>query len=212
MARRSRAEALSRTALRRDPTTVSAAATLGVVTLARNDITDARRLLAYAQMLSRRNVATQLWSIEDAVGRGDVPGALRWYDIALRTQPEMSNVLYPVLAQAARDPSIRSALVRRLVGNPPWSDSYFAYAAGQKDDLQSTTALFTDLHARGVAVPASAQTSLVNLLLDANNIEQAWRFYAAIRPGATRIRARDARFTAALETPTGVRLGDTERQ
>lgn len=199
---REKAGALSRAALRRDPTSVSAAAALGVVTLARNHTADARRLLAYAQMLSRRNVATQLWSIEDAVGRGDVRSALRWYDVALRTKPEMSNLLYPVLTQASRDPSIREALVRRLEGKPPWLNSYVSYAAAQKDDPRGTTALFTDLEARGVAIPAIAQTSLVNLLFDVGNIDQAWRYYAAIRPGATRTRARDPGFTAMLETPS----------
>ncbi len=199
---RNEAGALSRAALHRDPTAVSAAATLGVVTLAYNDAVSARRLLAYAQMLSRRNATTNLWSIEDAVGRGDVAEALRWYDIALRTKPEMSEALYPVLAKASLDPLIRKALVHRLVGNPPWLDSYVVYAVGQKDDLQSTTALFTDLHARGVTIPVSAQTSLVNLLLDAGNIDQAWRFYTAIRPGAIRTRARNPGFTVMLETPT----------
>jgi len=202
MAGRDEAGALSHAALRRDPTAVSAAATLGVVALAHNDAVSARHLLAYAQMLSRRNVTTQLWSIEDAVGRGDVAGALRWYDIALRTKPELSEVLYPVLTQASRNSSIREALVRKLAGKPPWWDSYVGYAAAQKDDPQSTVALFTDLLARGVAVPTPAQTSLVNLLLDAGNVDQAWRFYASIRPGATRTSARDPRFTKMLETPS----------
>lgn len=201
-AERTLAGALSRKALRQDPTAVSAAATLGIVTLAQNDPSAARRLLAYAQMLSRRNVQTQLWSIEDAVGRGDVPGALRWYDIALRTKPELSDVLYPVLAQASRDPTIRTALVRTLAGRPPWSDSYVGFAAGQKDDPQSTAALFAQLRARGVAIPAAAQASVVNVLLDGGNVGEAWRHYATIRPGATRTRTRDPRFTAMLETPS----------
>ena len=199
---RDEAVALSRAALRRDPTAVAAAATLGIVTLAQNDAVDARRLLAYAQMLSRRNITTQLWSIEDAVGRGDVAGALRWYDIALRTKPEMSDMLYPVLTQASRDPSIRAALVRRLAGKPTWSDSYLSYAAAQKGNPQSTAALFNDLHAHDVAVPASAQASLVNLLIDAGDVDQAWLYYAAIRSRVTRARARDPRFTAMLETPS----------
>lgn len=199
---RDEAGALSLAALRRDPTLVSATATLGVATLARNDTADARRLLAYAQMLSRRNVATQLWSIEDAVGRGDVGSALRWYDVALRTKPEMSNLLFPVMTQASRNPSIRDALVRRLEGKPPWLNSYINYAAAQKDDPQGTTALFTELEARGVAIPAIAQTSLVNLLFDVGNIDQAWRYYAAIRRGAARTRSRDPGFTAMLETPS----------
>ncbi|WP_288937940.1 hypothetical protein [uncultured Sphingomonas sp.] len=201
-AERAEAGTLSRTALRHDPTAVSAAATLGVVTLAQNDTATARHLLAYAQMLSRRNVQTQLWSIEDAVRRGDIPGALHWYDIALRTKPELSEMLYPVLAQASRDPTIRAALVRTLAGKPPWADSYVGFAAGQKDDPLSTAALFAGLRARGVAIPPAAQVSVINVLLNGGNVGEAWRYYAAIRPGATRTQARDPDFTALLETPS----------
>lgn len=201
-AERTLAASLSRAALRRDPTAVSAAATLGAVTLAQNDTAAARRLLAYAQMLSRRNVQTQLWSIEDAVGRGDVLGALHWYDIALRTKPELSDILYPVLAQASRDATIRVALTRTLAGKPPWSDSYVGFAAGQKDNPQSTAALFAGLRARGVVIPPAAEASVVGVLLDGGNVGEAWRYYAAIRPGATRARARDPRFTALLDTPS----------
>lgn len=202
VAERAQAGALSRAALRRDPTVVSAAATLGIVTLAQNDAADARRLFTYGQMLSRRNVQTQLWSIEDAVGRGDVPGALRWYDIALRTNPELSEILYPVLSQASRDAKIRAALVRTLASRPAWSDSYVAFAAGQSKDPLSTAALFAALRARGVAVPGSAQASIVSVLLDAGKIDEAWRYYTTIRPGATRTRARDPRFAAMLDTPS----------
>lgn len=199
---RKEAEVLSSAALRRDPTAILAAATLGVVAVARSDTAYARRLLAYSQMLSRRNTTTQLWSIEDAVGRGDIGSALRWYDIALRTKPQMSDLLYPVLKQASRDPLIREALVRRLEGKPPWLNSYVRYAAAQKDDPQSTVALFMGLQARGVTIPGSAQTSIINLLLDAGNTDQAWRYYAAVRPGAIRTRARDPQFTALLEAPS----------
>ncbi|WP_419807688.1 hypothetical protein [Sphingomonas sp.] len=201
-AERAEAGTLARAALRRDPTAVSAAATLGVVTLVPNDVANARRLLAYAQMLSRRNVQTQLWSIEDAVGRGDIAGALRWYDIALRTKPALGDVLYPVLAQASRDPAIRTALVRTLVGKPPWSDSFVTYASGQKGDSQSTAVLFVALRARGVAMPAVAQASVVNILLNAGTVDQAWRFYAAIRHGAARDRSRDPRFAAMIDAPS----------
>lgn len=199
---RAQAGALAIAALRRDPTSVSAAATLGFVTLTQNYTAKARRLLAYAQMLSRRNVQTQLWSIEDAVARNDVPGALRWYDIALRVKPELSDVLYPVLAHASHDPVIRTALVNTLAGKPAWSDSYVGYAAVQKDDPQSTAALFVALHERGVAIPASAQAMVINVLVDAGNVDQAWRYYTAIHPGAARTRARDPRFTALLDTPS----------
>lgn len=201
-AERTQAGVISREALRQDPTTVAAAATLGIVTLSQNNPSAARRLLAYAQMLSRRDVQTQLWSIEDAVGRGDVAGALRWYDIALRTKPELSDVLYPVLAQASQDPTIRAALVHTLAGKPAWSESYIDYAAKRENNSQSTATLFVALRARGVLIPTSAQASVVNTLLNTGNVEQAWRYYTAIRPGATRAQARDSRFTALIDTPS----------
>lgn len=208
---RAQAETLSRTALRRDPTAVSAAVALGIVTLARGDTADARRLLAYAQRLSRRNVPTQLWSIEDAVGHGNIPGALRWYDIALRTHPDLSEILYPVLVQASRDATIRAALVRTLARKPPWSASYIGFAASQRNDPQNTAALFAGLRARGVAISPAAQTSVVGVLLDAGNVGEAWRYYAAIRPGATYTRVRDPHFVALLDTPSAfdwITLGD----
>jgi len=196
------AKSLSRDALYRDPTAVIAAVTLGLSTAVEGNEAHARRLLAYAQMLSRRNDQTQLWSIEDAVAHGNVATAMRWYDATLRTKPRMSDMLYPVLTQAARAPSIRAALVHTLAAKPLWADSYITYAAGQKDDLQSTAMLFLALRARGVAVPEPARATVVNALLDAGLTSEAWSYYATLRPGADRSRARDPRFTALIETPS----------
>lgn len=201
-AARDKAAALSRAALRRDPTAVPAVATLGLVTLARNDITDARRLLTYAQMLSRRNVVTELWSIEDAVARGDIPTALHRYDITLRIKPEMGDVLYPVLAKASHDPRIRAALVHTLAAKPVWMDAYIGYATAQTDDPQNTAALFVSLRAQGVDIPAAFQAAVVNTLLQADNADEAWRYYAAIHPGVDRRHARDPGFTAMIDTPS----------
>jgi hypothetical protein len=175
-------QALSRTSLRRDPTVVIAAANLGLATVDGNG-KGGRRLLAYAQMLSRRNVQTQLWSIEDAIAHRDVVGALRWYDIALRTKPMMSDLLYPVLTQATHD-------------------SYITYVAEQKDDPENTAALFSGLRGRGIAVPEPARAAVVNALLNAGKADQAWSYYAKVRPGADRHRSRDPRFAALLQTPS----------
>lgn len=194
-------QALSRTSLRRDPTVVIAAANLGLATVDGNG-KGGRRLLAYAQMLSRRNVQTQLWSIEDAIAHSDVVGALRWYDIALRTKPMMSDLLYPVLTQAAHDPAIRTALVNTLAAKPLWTDSYITYAAEQKDDPENTAALFSGLRGRGIAVPEPARAAVVNALLNAGKADQAWSYYANVRPGADRHRSRDPRFAALLQTPS----------
>lgn len=199
---RARADELAHRALRLDPTAVAAVSTLAMDAQIRGDTTAARRLFAYAQKLSRRHLYTQLWSIEDAVGRGDIPEALRWYDVTLRTKPAMSEVLYPVLAGAITDPAIRGPMTRTLAGKPAWGESFLNHVAGSGTDPQAVTALFLGLRRAGVAIPETAQTGAVNALLAGSKFDQAWAYYASIRPGVDRRRSRDPRFLAALEAPS----------
>jgi hypothetical protein len=199
---RARADALAKLALRQDPTTVAAVATLGVNAAFRGDTQAARRYFAYAQTLSRRDLRTQLWMIEDAVGRGDVPEALRQYDITLRVHPGMGEVLYPVLVSAATDPLIRRELVSRLARKPIWSEAFITFAAANNPDPRSTAALFLGLRRTGVTIPETAFAGAVNALIAAGQPDNAWFFYAAARPAVDRGRSRDPRFAAALETPS----------
>ena len=196
-----RAVALAREALSQDPTAVLAASTLGLGIAAQGDAATSRKVLAYAQKLSRRNVQTQLWSIEDAVGRGDIREALRWYDITLRTKARMGDVLYPLLGGAMTDPAIRVELVRTLAGKPAWGDSFMSYAAAQADP-QSVATMFLALRNRNVPVPESAPAAIIYALFKSKRIDQAWAYYAAIRSGADRRRSRDPRFSAGLKTPS----------
>src|SRR3546814_1290750 len=71
---------------------------------ARGDQAKGERLLAYSQKLSRRDLRTQLMAIELAVAQGDISGALRHYDIALRTKKNAPELLFPVLTSALPDP------------------------------------------------------------------------------------------------------------
>jgi hypothetical protein len=199
---RARADELARLALRQDPTAVLAVSTLGINAETRGDGDTARRLFAYAFKLSRRDLVTQLWSIEDAVTRGDIAGAVRHYDIALRTRPDLAQLLFPVLASASSDPAIRVPLVRTLATKPNWGEGFINYISGNGPDVGATAQLFVDLRRAGVVVPLTAQASAVNALLAAGRFEEAWRYYTSIRPGSDRRRSRDPRFTAELEAPS----------
>jgi len=114
------AQRLASRALERDPTNVVAARTLGLVYAQRGDHAASDRLLHYAEALSRRDLATQLWFIEDRVQRNDINGALTHYDRALRTSPRARDVLLPILVQAAADPAISPPLTRLIAQRPPW--------------------------------------------------------------------------------------------
>lgn len=199
---RTRSDVLAKRALQRDPTAVAAVATLGVNADIRGDKATARRYFAYAQQLSRRNMRTQLFMIEDAVERGDIPGALHQYDITLRVSPQLGEILYPVLASASADPVIRRELVKTLAVHPLWREGFIYFSAHNGPNPKSTAALFLDLHRAGVAIPETARTDIVNALIAGGQTDTAWSYYAAIRPSADRRRSRDPRFAANLETPS----------
>ncbi len=115
-----RAAALGEAVLARTPVSAEAARDVALSRLARGDLTQARAVIAQGEGLSRRDLPTQMWLIEDRVQAGDVAGALTHYDRAMRTSQESRAVLLPVLAQAADDPAIARLLAAWLTARPEW--------------------------------------------------------------------------------------------
>ena len=185
---------LARMAVRQDATAVSAVVTLAAQAQLRGDARETRRMFGYAETLSRRNLTTQLWAIEDAVSRGDIAGALRHYDTALRVSRSASTILYPILAAALADPAIRSSLAAIMVKEPAWGPSFLAYALGSSTDPRHVASLFMNMRSAGTSIAPEASSSLINRLLLLNAPDDAWRYYASLRNGLARDHARDGRF------------------
>lgn len=199
---RRQADSVARKALHQNPLSVAALVTLAVDADIRGDKVNARRLFTSVQGLSRRNLITQLWMIEDAVSRESIPQALHQYDITLRVFPNMNALLYPVLASSINDPVIRRGLVKTLVGKPLWSESFITFIAASGPDPRVTAALFVDLRRAGVAVPETAWAGAVNALIAAKQFDAAWAYYSDLRSGADRRRSRDPRFAVNTDTPS----------
>lgn len=120
-----RAEGLAEAALLRDPTNVEAIWALAFVRGVQNRVNEARALIRYSDQLSRRDLSTRLWLIEERVQANDVNGALRNFDIALRTSSQAPIVLMPVLVSAAQDGNIARSLLALLRTNPAWKRDFF---------------------------------------------------------------------------------------
>lgn len=198
---RARADRLALAALRMDPTAVPAVTTLGLSAQIRGQTAKARRLFAYSQELSRRDLQTQLWAIENAVGRGDIPGALENYDIALRTSRFTPELLYPVLTTAMNDPKIEQSLVATLSKKPLWTTSFIDYVAS-KGDATASARLFRDLAAARVPVSGSARTGVIVALIKEKRFADAWRFYRSFQPSANLRMSRNPDFRIAPEHPS----------
>lgn len=191
-----RAAIIARRGLRLAPTAVSAVAALGLGAEIRGDKTASRRYFAYAQGLSRRDRVTQLWAIEDAVQRSDVPSALAQYDITLRTLPGLASLLYPVLGSASADTDLRNALVKTLSMKPMWSADFINFVASSQDvEVSTASALMTALQAAHIAMPGKAVNTVITRLFDSGNVARAWSLYSVANPGASLARSRDPMFT-----------------
>jgi len=199
---RKRAEALARNALAAEPIGVKALTTLGLGAQIAGDTATARRLFVHSDRLSRREMATRLWLIEDAVSRGDVPAALQHYDIALRTEKTASDLLYPILTTAVDDPTIRVPLARLLTTRPPWGESFVSYLGERTSNPAIGARFFGLLRRMGATVPEIPQIGLVNGLAAGGSLDRAWVFYESFRSGLDRRRSRDPNFSARRPAPT----------
>lgn len=199
---RARSDILAKRALLQDPTAVAAAATLGVNAEIRGDKASARRYFGEAQKLSRRDLRTQLFMIEDAVQRNDIPGTLRQYDVTLRVFPALGDMLYPVLTAASGDPIIRGELVKTLSRRPAWGASFIVFAATHTTDAKAIGNLLSSLRLADVPISETSDAGIIDALLASRDWNAAWSYYQRIRAGVDRRRSRDPHFVSTFETPT----------
>lgn len=196
------AKYLAEKALQQDPTASAAANALGLLAQRRGDRAAERRFFTYAQKLSRRDLATQLWSIEDAVNHNDIPGAITWYNNTLRTNPEMSRLLFPVLIEASNDAAIRHHLIKKIATRPQWSADFMQFVPNNATDPQTAVILFDEMQKKGVAVPPQATSSLIDRLLSIGNFDLAWQHYAQNRGAVDRKRSRYPNFAGQPANPS----------
>lgn len=196
------ADALARSALRQDATAVPAVVVLGLGADLDGDASRVGALFAYSERLSRRDVRTQIWAIENAVARNDIPGALRHYDIALRTSRSAMDLLFPVLAAASAEPQIASSLTRTLVAKPAWGASFVEYVAGSGPGARATARLLRGLHSAGLLISEHAQAVTISRLISHDALDDAWTYYASVRPVAQRRQLRDPGFAVDRVEPS----------
>lgn len=107
-------------ALRYDPLNVVAVRTLGLIAALGEHRDAAQRWFSVAQALSRRDLPTQLWLIEDAVQRGQIDSSLAHYAYALNTNRSAEPLLFPLLVAASGEPAINRPLAAIVRTRPLW--------------------------------------------------------------------------------------------
>lgn len=191
---RSQAVLLAREALRRDATTADALTVLGLDAQLRGDPAASRRFFKYSLLLTRRELRPRIFAIEEMVTRGDIAGALRSYDIALRTSSEAKTVLFPVLEAALREPRVRDALLDVMQTNPQWEDEFIETIVRGAHDPVAASMFLAEGNGGAINPSADAQAQMIESLARAGDYERAWLHYRRLRPGVQKNTSRDARF------------------
>ncbi|WP_116092024.1 hypothetical protein [Sphingomonas crusticola] len=201
-ANRTLSEQLARRALDRSPTSAAAARMLATTRDLAGDPSSARRLMRYSESLSRRDLPTQLWFIEDAVRRNDVPQALHHYDIALRGSVTTAPLLFPVLVAALAQPPVVEGLIDTLRAKPRWADAFLNQASHDARDFDGLARLLVGLARHGYPLPDTTIALATARMADAGRYDRAWETYSASRHGAVRSGLRDPDFARLGENAT----------
>lgn len=150
--------------------------------------------MALARQLSRRDLLTNIWLIEDAAAREDVAGALNQYDIALRTSRMAPSILFPVLDRALADERLIVPIGEKLSSGQPWVPTFVEYVAKEGKQPRPLAQALLSRPDSLSRLPDSLKSALLNKLVDSGSLDIAEKFYAglsgtsAARPAQSSIR------------------------
>ena len=176
-----RVQALVKTALARDATLPGAVEIAAMAAADQGDHRKEARLFALSDRISRRSLTTRLWLIQHAVEAQDADGALRNFDLALRTSSEAPVRLFPILLRASKDP-VLARKIARLADRPlDWPYLLLDYAA-QHGDPEGAAKLLLDMRNRATIARADAVPRLTVRLIDARQFDLARQMHAQFAP------------------------------
>jgi hypothetical protein len=164
--------------------------------LARQDTRRASAFAAFSERLSRRDLTTQLFLIEEAVRADDTRAARRHYDIALRTSDGAKTILFPVLSGAIANAPIRRAVVPYIRGRAPWARFFvhFAVQDGDQGPARAAALLIAAGAGRQADLIQEEGTALFDRLVEHNQFALAERVFLQV-PGNSPQALRTAGFT-----------------
>lgn len=122
-----RSVAAAKTALEIEPTNYRGLRTLGMLAESKAVDLDADKLMRLASRYSRRDLATQVWLIQEAAKRRDYAAVVRNGDMALRTNEGSRKFILPVFAAALSDPKMLPPIAERMRRQTStWSQHFWA--------------------------------------------------------------------------------------
>jgi hypothetical protein len=149
----------------------------------------ARMLMVIADKWSRRDSATQLWLLEQALAEGDWPSASRHADALMRRQWRFQTMVFPGLVGALRDPAAVAPVVQTLNAHPDWRGPFLNFLAWRAADPAVAARLFLALAASPSPPSDADDANLVGRAVSQGDYAGARALWTRLLPRGS---ARDA--------------------
>ncbi len=190
-----RAASLAKEALVRDPTSAVALRILGFAAPEANQSV----IFDMAARLSRRDLQTQLWLIEQAVSGDNVSAALVHHDIALRTSTVAQPLLFPVLSEATGERTLVPEITRMLARKPDWAMPFLFEAVNSAPSSANLVAIFAGLKAGGAKIDPALAQNLISRTVRDNRFDLTLKAYqiAGGKNGNAGLSVADGSFSGA---------------
>jgi hypothetical protein len=199
------ADRLARSSLKREPIQPVGLRVVGSVADGQGRAALTLRLMTASQMLSRRDVLTQLWWIEHYSRTDDVARALSHYDVALSSSEESWQILFPVLVGVSDDPEFAQSL-RGFFGHHrdrPWRAQLLATTIGSVPDPKSLMRWLPAILDPSNVGDKELLRNLIRRLVNAQQFDPAFDVYRQVigQRGLSPERLRNANVSAATYPP-----------
>lgn len=142
---------LAQQALLRDSTAAVAARVIGTDRDVNGSEGPAFDAMTYADTLTRRDLATQIWLIQYHLRQGAIADMLQNFEAAASTSTGAMSVLFPMMVTAMNDPQMVEPVADLLAREPWWAPSMVRAIAEGNGSTENTGRLFIELARRGHA-------------------------------------------------------------
>ena len=169
-------------ALRNDPLNARALRILAQIAEHGSDDSRTEALMQGAAQRSSQESLAIFWMMRQNYRDQDFAEAIRYADILLRTRPQLSEHVFPMLGRLAEIPKAKGELKGILAKDPPWRAQFFAALPRNVTDARTPLELLLSL--RDVAVPPTdaERQAYLQALIDHKLYELAYYSWLQFLP------------------------------
>jgi hypothetical protein len=170
---------LATKAIAADPMNATAFRLLAEVT---GDPTQIRNLMLQALARSRRESTAVFWLLDDSYRHGDIPAAVDYADILLRTKPEIAEHVLNYITNITRDPAGRSLIVEKVANVPDWRGPFFENLPGMLQQSEAVLDVLNGLKASGRPATGNELQPILKYLLKIDRADVAYNVWLQSLP------------------------------